>query len=127
MTGIEREPRPCPFCGGHASVHLGNAPASFVGSVLEAHVGCDECGARGQMVPSKGGKATETAKRRAVRLWNKRPEDVRTDVPTGLDSWELVDMDLRDFARGLDEEHPGEGITEYVADVLDRMHALAGA
>lgn len=127
MAGIEREPRLCPFCGGVADVHLQGAPASFVGSPLVAFVQCRECGSRGELVPSGGGESrTATAKRRAVRVWNRRHEEVRRDVPTGFDSWETVDMDLRDFARGLDEEHPGEGIAEYVADVLDRVHALAG-
>lgn len=93
---------------------------------LVAFVCCDKCGAKGERFYTYGGERAKAAERRAVRVWNRRHEELRRDVPTGLDSWELVDMDLRDFARGLDEEHPGEGITEYVADVLDRMHALAG-
>ena len=72
MTDIK--PRPCPFCGREVKVALINSGPAYVSHPLLAYVECSNeqgcCFARGPVVPSKGGKESERAKRIAVTLWN---------------------------------------------------------
>lgn len=120
---LDKEPRECPFCGAPAELHL-SADAAAKGGVA-AFVACTVCGVKGpRAYPVKG--KTEAARRRAQRLWDVRECEMRHDVPEAPDSWEVLDMDLRDAARTWDELHPREGIAEHVSQLLDRMHALAG-
>lgn len=115
---LEKEPRVCPFCGAPAEVRT-DADAAFA-ACTNAY-----CGAKGPRAHPVKGDA-EAAKRRAQRLWDVRECEMRHDVPEAPDSWEVVDMDLRDAARTWDELHPREGIAEHVSQILGRMHALAG-
>lgn len=63
---------PCPGCGGEGELLTMPAPGWAVGSVNAARVSC-RCGWSGPTVTCKGGKkALDAAKKKAVKLWNKR-------------------------------------------------------
>lgn len=63
---------PCPGCGEVGEIYTMPAPGWAVGSVNAARVSC-RCGWSGPTVTCKGGKkALDAAKRKAVKLWNRR-------------------------------------------------------
>lgn len=61
--------KPCPFCGGEASIHCEPITHGY-----EYHVECDRCKVRGGIIASAGYDdiSTDTAKTFVSMVWNHR-------------------------------------------------------
>lgn len=70
---MQEELKPCPFCGGNASVW--GAFSVGPGKKLEKYVRCDECGARSDMFFVYIGSNPDAVVKKAVKAWNRRMKE----------------------------------------------------
>lgn len=70
---VQGELKPCPFCGGKASVR--EAFSVVPGKKLARFVRCDECGACTDTFLLHTGSNPKTAVKKAVKAWNKRAKE----------------------------------------------------